>query len=384
MTSGIGAASYFRETYRQKVLTHAALRLTPVTAETDPASLSRLLRRFLTIEDYRLRMNHNFGASGCETAAARSFVLDLVVKHAFAHASLAFQSNRMADGMHNACALLAIGGYGRAELAPHSDIDLLFLYSGQQLGQMRPVLTNLLQLLWDAGLAVGHSFRTVGDCVTTALDDPHLRTALVNTRLLAGNKGLHNSLQEALEKDRRRRVNSFLSAIRRERDARHARFGAAVCLQEPNIKETAGGLRDFHTALWLVHARHGYKTLDEMRGHNLVSESEARKVLRAYDFLWRLRHSAHYLMRRKTERLSLEIQPILAEQFAYKPGAHLLVSEKLMRDYYRHARELLLFSEAVEARVADHELRTSIWRRTRPAEAKGEPFSIRKGRLQFD
>src|SRR5258707_11392356 len=320
MTTGIGTALYPGESYRQKVLTHAATRLTPVTSDTDPASLSRRLRRFLTIEDHRLRMNHNFGASGCETAAARSFVLDLVVKHAFADASLAFQSNRMADGMHNACALLAIGGYGRAELAPHSDIDLLFLYSGQRLGQMKPVLTNLLRVLWDAGLTVGHSFRTVGDCVTTALDDVHLRTAAVNTRLLAGNKGLHNSLQEALEKDRRRRVKSFLTTIRRESDTRQAKFGTAVCLQEPNIKETAGGLRDYHTALWLAHARHGYKTLDELRAHSLVAEDEARRIVRAYDFLWRVRHSAHFMMRRKTERLSLDLQPGLALQFGYQTG----------------------------------------------------------------
>ena len=238
--------------------------------------------------------------------------------------------------------------------------------------------------MWDAGLAVGHGFRTVGDCVTTALDDPHLRTALVNTRLLAGNKGLHNSLQEVLEKDRRRRVDSFLTAIRRERDARYARFGAAVCLQEPNIKETAGGLRDFHTALWLAHARHGYKTLDEMRAHDLVSETEARKILRAYDFLWRIRHSAHFLTRRKTERLSLDMQPMLAEQFGYKPGAHLLGSEKLMRDYYRHARELHLFAEALMARVTDHEPRVSRWWRKRATETASEPFSIRGGRLQFD
>src|SRR5260370_40786235 len=100
---------------------------------------------------------------------------------------------------------------------------------------MRPVLTGLLRLLWDAGLAVGHSFRTVGDCITTALDDPHLRTALVNTRFLAGNKGLHNSLQEALEKDRRRRVDSFLTAILRESDTSQAKFCRAVWMQQPEI-----------------------------------------------------------------------------------------------------------------------------------------------------
>src|SRR6266478_9987069 len=362
-------------TYPEKVLAHAATRLTPVTSETDPASLSRLLRRFLTIEDYRLRMNHNFGASGCETAAARSFVLDLAVKYAFQHATLAFQSDPIANGAHNACALLAIGGYGRAELAPHSDIDLLILYSGQRLGQMKPVLTNLLQVLWDAGLTVGHSFRTVGDCVTTALDDVHLRTAAVTTRLLAGNKGLHNSLQEALEKDRRRRVKSFLAAILQERDARYLKFGEAVCLQEPNIKETAGGLRDFHTGVWLAHAQHGYKNLAEMRAHDLISENEARRIVRAYDFLWRVRHSTHFQFGRKTERLSLDLQPKLAEQFRYEPGTHLLGSEKLMRDYYRHARELHLFSEGVIARVADDQPRTlRVWTR-RPTHVASEPFA---------
>src|SRR5258708_19055115 len=116
-----------------------------------------------------------------------------------------------------------------------------------------------------------------------------------------------------MEKDGRVRVDSFFAAIRRESDTRQAKFGAAVCLQEPNIKETAGGLRDFHTALWLAHARHGYKTLDEMRAHDLVSEIEARKVMRAYDFLWRIRHSPHLLLRRNTDRLSPDIQPVLAE-----------------------------------------------------------------------
>ena len=307
-------------------------------------------------------------------------MLDLAVKAAFQHAA-------RIDGIdnpQNTCALLAIGGYGRGELAPYSDLDLLFLYNRQKLAQMKPVLDNLLRLLWDSGIKVGHSFRTVGDCVTSALDDPHLRTALVNTRFLAGNRGLHNSLNEALEKDRRRRVDSFITAVGRERDARYVRFGATVCLQEPNIKETAGGLRDFHTALWLIHARHGYKKLDEARAHNLVSESEARKVLRAYDFLWRVRNSAHFLMGRKTETLSLGMQTILAEQFGYKPGVHLLGSEKLMRDYYHHARELNLFLEAVSARVSDNEAQLSRSWRKRGDERLHEPFTIRRGRLRFD
>jgi [protein-PII] uridylyltransferase len=379
-----GSRSSLGKSYREKVLAHAANSLTAATAETEPAEVSRPLRRFLKIEDHRLRINHQLGASGCETAAARSFVIDIVVRHAFDHAAETRGSNGTIDGRPNGCALLAVGGYGRAELAPYSDVDLLFLYSGQRLSQMKVVLTDLLRLLWDAGLSVSPSFRTVGDCVTTALDDAQLQTAMVNTRLLAGNKGLHNSLQDALEKDRRRRVGAFLTAIQRERDARYARFGGAVCLQEPNIKETAGGLRDFQTALWLAHARHGYKTLDEMRAHDLVSENEARKTLRAYDFIWRMRHCAHFSRRRKNELLSLDMQPQLAAQFGYKPGAHLLGSEKLMRDYYRHASELHRFSEAVAARVTDDEPRTSrLWRK-RAIDAAGEPFSITRGRLRFD
>src|SRR5882724_11013553 len=256
-----GSTSRLGQSYREKVRTHAETRLAGMTSETDPAGVSRTLRSFLKIEDQRLKMAHYRGAPGRETAAARSFVLDIAVAHAFNHAAQVIRSNTIVNGAQPGCALLAVGGYGRGELAPYSDLDLLFLYSGQQLGRMRPVLTNLLRLLWDAGLAVGHSFRTVGDCVTTALDDSHLRTAVVNTRLLAGNKGLHNSLQEALEKDRRRRVKSFLAAILQERDARYLKFGEVVCLQEPNIKETAGGLRDFHTGVWLAHAQHGYKNL---------------------------------------------------------------------------------------------------------------------------
>jgi [protein-PII] uridylyltransferase len=342
---------------------------------------SRALRRFLKIEDRRLRMRHQIGESGMQTAAARSFVLDLAVDHAFQHAVKTSASPH--SGGQPACALVATGGYGRAELAPFSDVDLLCIYSGSKLAEMKKVSESLLRLLWDAGVTVGHSFRTVGDCVTASLEDPHLRTALVSTHLIAGNKALHNSLLEVLEKDRRRHAESFIAGVCRELEVRYRKFGGAVCLQEPNLKETAGGLRDYHTAIWLAYARYGYRTLNELRAHELVNEVQARRVVKAYDFLWRVRHSAHFLTHRKTERIALDLQTVLAKQLGYRAGRHLVASERLMRDYYRHARELHLFCEMLLAKVTDTAPRVSRW--SRPSlRSSTEPFSIRNGRLQFD
>ena len=368
--------------YHEKVLAHAAVRLAPHQPLTDPGAVSGLLRTFLKIEDQRLRITHQIGTSGRQTATARSFVLDLVVEHAFREATR-IDEGGLLDGARNGCALVAIGGYGRAELAPYSDLDILFLYSGHRANQMRQLVEHVLRLLWDAGLTVGHSFRTVGDCVVAARTDPHLQTALVNTRLLAGNRALYHSLLEALEKDRRKRADAFIAAIRHERDARYAKFGATVCLQEPNIKESAGGIRDYHTALWAVHARYGCRTLEELRARDLISEDEGRRVARAYDFLWRVRYAAHLSTRRKTERLALDLQPALAQEFGYQPGAYLLGSEKFMRDYYRHARELHLFSEALLARASESETKGTRWWSKRYTGNTAEPFSISDGRLQW-
>lgn len=329
-------------------------------------------------------MAHYTGASGRQSAVARSFVLDLAVEHAFREAVRLSEADGVLVQPQSGFALAAIGGYGRAELAPYSDLDILFLYSNHRATQLRQVAEHVLRLLWDAGLTVGHSLRSVGDTVTAARTDPHLQTALVHKRLVAGNKGIYNSLLEALEKDRRKRSEAFLASIRHERDSRHLKFGTTVFLQEPNLKESAGGLRDYHTALWAAHARYGCTTTEELRARGVISENEALKAARAYDFLWRIRYAAHLLSRRKTERLALDIQPVLAQELGYKPGAYLLGSEKFMRDYYRQARELYLFSEALLARTADPETKGGRWWNRRATPTGGEPFSISEGRLQFD
>src|SRR6185295_13848480 len=140
-------------------------------------------------------------------------------------------------------------------------------------------------------------------------------TALVSTRLLAGNGSIYDSLLQALEKDRRKRAEAYVSAILRERAARYAKFGAAVCLQEPNVKESPGGIRDLHTALWVGYARYGCRTLDELREVDVISDAERKTVARAANFLWQVRYAAHLATRRKTERLALDLQTKLAREF---------------------------------------------------------------------
>src|SRR2546430_6284677 len=223
--------------YLKKVEAHAAARLPDSNGEVSPAEVALSLKRFLKIEDHRLKMAHLLGAHGCQTAGARSFVIDFVVKHAFLMAAPDLGAGDEGYQTRNGCALIAIGGYGRAELAPYSDVDLLFLYSGQRSGKMKPVLEQVLRLLWDSGLTVGHSFRTVGECVTAARSDPHLRTALVQMRLLAGNKALYNPPAEALGKDRPKHADGFITPLFPQRQLRYGKFRAAAFLQEPHIQE---------------------------------------------------------------------------------------------------------------------------------------------------
>ena len=373
-----------KRTHNEKVLSHAAARFSLDQPLARPSEISRQFRTFLKIEDQRLKMALRCGAPGRQTAAARSSVLDLVVKRAYQAATLlAAIGERSRDPM-NGCAVVALGGYGRGELAPYSDLDLLFLHSSGSL-QTKPLVEEILRLLWDAGVTVGHSFRSVADCPGAAHADPHFQTALVSTRMLAGDGPLYDALLKILQRDRRKRTEAFLLAIRNERDARYAKFGAAVCLQEPNLKESAGGIRDFHTALWAGYARYGCRTLDELKASEIISEGERRIASRAVEFLWRVRYAAHLSTGRKTERLSLDLQTTLASEFGYEPSAYLLASEAFMRDYYHHARELHRFSETMLARASETDRKTSRWWSRKPSQTlPGEPLSIRNGRLELE
>jgi [protein-PII] uridylyltransferase len=375
-------------THGEKALLHAAKRFSASRPLADATAISRELRTFLKIEDQRLKIAHRCGAPGIQTAEARSSLLDLVVERAYRAANLLGETgdgiNKSSDNIQSQCAVVALGGYGRGELAPYSDLDILFLYPNHQALQTRRLVEQILRLLWDAGLTVGPSFRSVSDSVSAARSDPHLQTALVSARLLAGNSSIYDSLLQALEKERRKRADACIAAILRERAARYAKYGAAVCLQEPNVKESPGGIRDLHTALWVGYARYGCRTLNELREHDVISETEQRTAGRAVNFLWRVRYAAHLSTRRKTERLALDLQTTLAREFGYKSGAYLLASEKFMREYYHHARELNLFSETVLARAAETERKASRGWGRKLSHNPTEPLSISNSRVQLE
>ncbi|HVG37858.1 MAG TPA: [protein-PII] uridylyltransferase, partial [Pyrinomonadaceae bacterium] len=381
-----GRISDSTRAHREKVLAHATARLSDIDHLTDPEEIAGRFRNFLKIEDERLRMAHRFGASGRWTAEARTFVLDRVVERAFRAAAWPGEGGEFLGRAKNGCAVIATGGYGRGELAPYSDIDLLFLHTGRRAAQMRQLIERVLRLLWDAGLTVGHSFRTAGETTAAARGDAHLQTALVSTRLLAGNGALYDCLTVALERERRKRAATFIEAVKHEHAERYQKHGDSVCLQEPNVKESAGGLRDLHTALWVAYWKYGCQTLEALRAHDHISDEERRSAERAYDFLLRVRYEAHLQTGRKTDRIALDLQPAIAQTFGYVSEESLLASEKLMRDYYRRARELNIFCETVLGRAAEAESagrsRWFNWQRSTARLA--EPFSISDGRLQLE
>lgn len=377
------AIAYMMRSYREKVCKHADQRLRPADP-FDPAITVQRLRNFLKLEHERLRMAIRRGAAGHWLSEARCFVIDIVVQHAFRDAGLPSLNVTALEKAKNAFAVVALGGYGRGELAPFSDLDLLFIHTGIRTAQVQETVESMLRLLWDSGLMVGHSFRTVKECISASHLDVHLATALTNTRLLAGSSSVYDCLTAALERERRKRSSSFINAVLRERAERYTKFGQVVCLQEPNAKESSGGLRDLHSAIWIAYGKYGCKTLNELREHNLISKEEQEVTERAYDFLLRVRYQAHLLAGRKTDRLSLDLQPALACEFGYTSDTQLEASEKFMRDYYRRALDLHLVTDAVIVRSTESERRPSRWSARHRRVSLNELFSINNGELQLD
>lgn len=233
-------------------------------------------------------------------------------------------------------ALLAVGGYGRRQLFPHSDIDLLVLLPAGADPQLQQQLESFIGMLWDIGLDVGHSVRTLGQCLELAAQDVTVQTNLLEARLLAGNRDLFRrfvkSMRDALD------PAAFLQAKELEQQQRHTRYEETNL--EPNLKESAGGLRDLQHILWIARAGDYGKTWRELARRGLITLPEAREIQRHELFLQTLRIRLHYLAARREDRLLFDHQSALASQFHLRDRPHRLASEQLMQRYYRTAKSV--------------------------------------------
>jgi [protein-PII] uridylyltransferase len=295
---------------------------------------------------------HRAGASGHQIVEAYTTVMDHLLRTLFDAAS-ALYAERFAR-LDQRCTLIAQGGYGRGELNPCSDIDLLFLYQHKREPYIENVAERILYSLWDTRLSVGHAMRTVRECVRLAARELKVKTALLDARLLCGDEGLYQEFAAAMERDvLARGAERFFQEKLAENRERHQRYGDSVYLLEPHLKEGEGGLRDLHTALWLAKVKFKTNSIAELVRKSVITEREEEEIEAARDFLWRVRNALHFLSGQHQDQLTFEYQERLAEELGFQASATLKGVELFMRTYYLHAATINRFADQIIERCLE-------------------------------
>ncbi|HID49830.1 MAG TPA: [protein-PII] uridylyltransferase, partial [Chromatiales bacterium] len=241
-------------------------------------------------------------------------------------------------------ALVAAGGYGRGELHPASDIDLMILLRKDD-APYRDGISAFLTFLWDMGLEVGQSVRNVAECVALARDDITIATNIQESRWLIGGRELFEEQRRLCEADQIWPGPEFFRAKLAEQEQRHLRYHETAYNLEPNIKESPGGLRDIQVIGWVAKRHYGVNTLHELVEHGFLTEEEYRQLHEGQAFLWRVRFGLHILAGRREDRLLFDYQRELARQFGYRDNPRRLAVEQFMKQYYRTVMELSRLNE---------------------------------------
>src|SRR5437867_9910711 len=347
-------------------------------------------RRRLRLEFFRavlaegldsLKAMHAEGASGQESVRAHARLVDELVR---ALTRLIVDDARAAGATPTPYVVVALGGYGRGELHPSSDIDLMVVYDGALAPFVQRLMQELLYTLWDLGLQVGHSLRSLEDCVAMARTDFPSRTSMQEARLIAGHRPLFTRFGRILRDNvYRQDFGEFLAQTLAERDQRYRKFGASPYIGEPNVKESAGGLRDMHTAMWLGAAKFGARTLRELAAKGLITPKEQAGADAALTFLWRVRNELHFFSGHKNEVLTRDLQPRIAKNLGYDNEGETLGVERFMRDYYLHARAIHRISRRLIARCQETLSRRRSAQRRQRQQALADGLVFFDGRLHL-
>jgi [protein-PII] uridylyltransferase len=294
-------------------------------------------------------------APGLSVARALSFLADQIIRLTYSHVSE--QLYPLANpSKGEALSLLAVGGYGRGELAPFSDIDLLFLLPYKTTPRSEQVTEELLYFLWDLGYKVGHAVRSLDETLRLCNEDLTICTSVLEARWLWGDQELYRELRRRYRKEVKGRISAidFIEAKLKERDARHERMGDSRYSLEPHIKDGKGGLRDLQTLYWIGKYVHHADSVSELVTAGLFTRAEALRFEKVHDFLWTLRFHLHYATGRAEERLTYDLQQELASRLNFHDRKGMRAVERLMKRYFLVAKDVgdltRIFCAALEVR----------------------------------
>ncbi|MGH7853929.1 MAG: [protein-PII] uridylyltransferase [Candidatus Binatia bacterium] len=320
-------------------------------AQTEP-ELKSLARAYVHKGRETLFERHRAGAGGLEIVSAWSTVMDHLIRNLYGAISSEC-SNRITDA-DRGFALIAQGGYGRGELNPHSDIDLLFLYPRRISPFVQTVTEKLQHTLWDAGIEPGHAARSIADCIRLAESDMRVRTSLLDARFLCGDFALFQEFGKKVEPRLvKTGIQRFIREKLEENRARHAQYGGSVYLLEPEVKEGEGGLRDIQTARWIARAKLKAKDLEALALGGIVGTTDIANLKESQDFLLRVRNELHFATGKHQDQLTFEQQEKVSAALGFEGEEGLRGVEVFMRTYYLHAAQISRLSNLIIHRVTD-------------------------------
>ncbi len=336
--------------------TQFSVSLKQIQSEIDDAEFRKKLLGSLrvTLNDAKDSLAKNLykTKSGAEYVGSHAVIMDRLIAaiHATVAARFGYNKSLKICGL----SILAVGGYGRGELSPYSDVDLLFLYQKDQLSQHQQIIEYILYLLWDLGLKVGHSSRTIDQCLEAAGEDVTVMTALLEIRHIHGDTGLFKKFEKRLRIwMTSQSVSYFVTRKLQERDIRHKQHGATRYMVEPQIKEGKGGLRDLHTLFWIAKFAYKVNSVEEIIERGVLRVSEAKKFATSQRFLWTVRCFLHLRSKREDDRLTFDAQIDIAPLMGFSGRAGMRGVERFMKRYFLAARQVgtltRIFCAAIES-----------------------------------
>ena len=316
-------------------------------------------------ESQKLEKEFKKDNNGEKCVRGQSLLIDKMLRLVFLECLKELNIN-----IQSSISIVAVGGYGRQELAPKSDIDILFLTPKTKSQLIKDLIQHILYLLWDAGFSIGHATRSVNEVLKDSKKDITIRTSILDRRFIEGNRFLYEELEHKFKNFQKKSIPIFIKSKLAERENRHLKMGGSRYMLEPNIKEGKGTLRDLHTLFWIAKYVYGLNNFFDIKGINISLKSELKRFIRAQKFLWSIRCHLHYLSNRNDNILNFDAQNKIALCFGYRNRKNILAVERFMKKFYLTVRDVGSLTRLICTEIDHIYSRKKLY----PNQNKGEDF----------